>query len=93
MLSAILPGAGQAYAGSIESAAMAFVLNGLAIGATVELARRELWWTAALAGTVGSMFYVGNIGSAVDLARRRNELAQLPWDTDLRRALLPEAYP
>jgi len=93
LLSVLVPGAGQLYAGSLESGAVAFVLNALAIGATIELARRELYVTAALAGTVGSMFYVGNIGSAVDLARRRNELAQAPWNDLLGQALLPEAFP
>lgn len=93
VLSAAVPGAGQAYAGNWESAAIAFVLNGLAISATVELARRELWLTAGLAGTVASMFYVGNIGSAVDLARRRNATAQAPIEELLRQRLLPEVYP
>lgn len=93
MLSVVVPGAGQLYAGSLESGAMAFVLNALAIGATIELARRELYVTAALTGTVASMFYAGNIGSAVSLARRRNELAQASWTDALRSALLPEAYP
>jgi hypothetical protein len=40
-LSTILPGAGQAYAGSWQGAAIAFVLNGVLIGATVELSMRH----------------------------------------------------
>ena len=77
-LSALLPGAGQVYAGSWSSAAVAFVLNAVMIGATVELARHRLYATAVAAGTVGSVFYVGTIVNAADLAGRRNQTAALP---------------
>lgn len=90
ILTAILPGSGQLYAGSLQAAAVTFVLNGLFIAATVELARDEKWFTAAAAGTAASFFYVGGIMNAVDLARRRNERASEPSRAALEKLLVPE---
>jgi hypothetical protein len=92
-LSAAMPGAGQAYAGSWEGAAVALVLNALSIGATVELARREAYLSAALTGTAASIFYVGNILNAADLAQRGNQVAAEPHRDALERLLVPEAWP
>jgi len=92
-LSGLLPGAGQAYAGSWQGAAVAFVLNAVLIGATVELVDRRLYVTAGAAGMAASFFYVGNIINAVDLARRRNEIAAAPPRLELERQVLPEAHP
>ena len=89
----ILPGAGQVYAGSWQGAAVAFFLNAVLIGATVELAHHKLYVTAAAAGVASSFFYFGNIINAADLARRRNEMAAEPARLDLERLLLPEAHP
>jgi hypothetical protein len=93
VLSAVLPGSGQAYAGSWEGGALALVLNAVSIGATVELARRDLAVSAALTGTAASIFYVGSILNAADLARRRNEIAGEPHRAGLERLLVPEAWP
>ena len=90
ILSALLPGAGQIYDGSIQAAAVTFALNALFIGATVELARDHEYWTATAAGTVGSFFYIGGVINAVDLARRRNQLAAQPEVESLEEVLLPE---
>ena len=90
VLSALIPGAGQLYAGSLQAAAVTLVLNGLFIGATVELARDEHYFTAAAAGTAASFFYVGGIMNAVDLARRRNSIAQEPHREALENLLVPE---
>jgi hypothetical protein len=90
ILTAILPGAGQLYAGSLQAAAVTFVLNGLFIAATVELTRDEKYFTAAAAGTAASFFYVGGIMNAVDLARRRNERASEPSRAALEKLLVPE---
>jgi hypothetical protein len=89
--SAVLPGLGQVYAGSWQAAAVALALNAAAIGATVELARHDLYFTAVAAGVGASFFYVGSILNAVDLARRRNERAALPHRHALERLLVPEA--
>ncbi len=93
VLSALLPGAGQVYAGSWQGAAVTFALNAVFIGATVELGRRRLWGTAAAAGMAASFFYVGGITNAADLARRRNETTAAPIGEDIERRLVPEAYP
>jgi hypothetical protein len=90
VLSALLPGAGQVYAGSLQAAAVSLVLNGLFIAATVELARDDRYFTAAAAGTAASFFYVGGIMNAVDLARRRNDQASAPIAAELEALLVPE---
>lgn len=90
VLSAVLPGSGQLYSGSLQAAAVTFVLNSLFIGATVELARDKQYVTAAAAGTAASFFYVGGIINAADLARRRNRLAQEPVADELEELLVPE---
>ncbi len=92
-LSALVPGAGQAYAGSWQGAAVALVLNAALIGATAELAYHRLYFSAAAAGTAASVFYVGNILNAADLAQRRNERAAAPAREAVERLLVPEAYP
>jgi hypothetical protein len=91
-LSGLVPGLGQAYAGSWESAAIAFVLNGVFIGATVELARHDLYFSASTTGLAASVFYLGNIFNAADLARRRNEVAAQAEYDHLERLLVPEAW-
>ncbi len=90
LLSAVLPGAGQVYAGSWQGAAVSFLLNGVLVGATVELARNELYFSAAATGLAASIFYVGNILNAADLADRQNDLAALPARDALERLLVPE---
>jgi hypothetical protein len=92
-LSAILPGAGQVYAGSWEAGAVALVLNGVLIAATVELAREELYFAASTTGLAASVFYVGGILNAADLARRYNDRASAADRRALDRALVPEAFP
>jgi hypothetical protein len=92
-LSAVLPGAGQVYAGSWQGAAVAFALNAILIGATVELAYRRFYVTSAAAGLAASFFYVGNIVNAADLAHRRNDMAADPAWRRLEEQLVPEAHP
>lgn len=92
-LSALLPGAGQAYAGSWQAAAVSFVLNGALIGATAELGARRLYLPAAASGLAASFFYVGNIVNAADLASRRNEVAAEAPYRALEARLVPEAHP
>ena len=92
-LSAVLPGAGQAYAGAWDGALLSLALNALAIGATVELGRKHLYVSAALTGTAASIFYVGNILDAADLARRKNRLGQDLAREQAEILLVPEASP
>jgi hypothetical protein len=90
VLSAVLPGAGQVYAGSLQGAAVTLVLNGLFIATTVEQSLRHNYATAAAAGTVASFFYIGGVINAVDLARRRNRTVAAPYRDELERLLVPE---
>jgi hypothetical protein len=92
-LSVVLPGAGQAYAGSWQAAAVAFLLNAALITATAQLVHERLYFAAGAAGVAASFFYVGNVINAADLARRRNETAAAPLRRDLERRLVPEAHP
>ncbi len=91
LLSAVLPGAGQAYAGSWQGAAVSFVLNAVLICATVELIREEHYFTAGATGLAASIFYVGNILNAADLAARANDVASEPHRREIERRLIPEA--
>ena len=92
VLTALVPGAGQIYAGSWQAAAVTFVLNGLFVTATIELARERYYFSAAATATAASFFYVGGIMNAVDLARRRNQLAQQPARDALEQLLIPELF-
>ena len=89
-LSLVIPGAGQAYAGSWSGAAVALVLNAALIGGTIELGRRRLFFSASVTGLAASVFYVGNILNAADLARRWNSVAARPYLEEMERLLVPE---
>lgn len=91
-MSALVPGAGQVYAGSLEGGALALVLNALTIGSTIELARRDLYWSASLVGITASIFYVGNVLNAADLARRRNDRRSEAALERINQVLVPEIY-
>ena len=90
VLSAIVPGAGQIYSGSLQAAALTFVLNALFISTTVEQALDHHYATAAAAVTVAAFINVGGIINAVDLSRRRNRLAAQPARDALELLLVPE---
>jgi hypothetical protein len=92
VLSAIVPGAGQLYAGSAQGASVALVLNAATIGGTVELARHHLYWASALTGLAAATVYVGNIVNAADLARRRDDVAADAARAPLERMLVPERF-
>jgi hypothetical protein len=92
-LSALVPGLGQAYDGSWQSAALSLAINAVLIGGTVELARNRLYFASATTGLAASMFYVGNILNAADLARRYNQRASEPHLLELERLLVPEVIP
>lgn len=89
-LSAILPGAGQAYVGSYQAAALSFMFNALLLGATLEFNRKDMDFAAATSGVMFSMTYLGNIASAVKGASQINEAASEGHEVVLRQGLLPE---
>ena len=90
VLSAALPGAGHASLGLWSDSAVAFTLNAVSIGSTVELARAGLVWPAIAAGLVASLFYVGGIVSSVSLASERNEEERGRRIVPIERVLFPE---
>ena len=91
--SSILPGAGQAYAGAYQSAALAFVINALFLATTIEFANQKLPAAAIASGTLFSITYIGNILNAAESASRKNNNARLPEDLRLKRTLFPEFTP
>lgn len=88
--SALLPGAGQAYTGSWQAAALAFAINSMFLAATIEFAKDDMPYASIAAGTVFSITYVGNILSAVQAAHSSNELRRTEPEAILKKALLPE---
>jgi hypothetical protein len=88
--SAVIPGAGQAYNGNWQASGLAFVLNALFLGATIELAKNRLPYSAVASGTVFSITYIGNILSAVQGSNDINRLDRAPSEAGLKSAILPE---
>jgi TolA-binding protein len=72
-LSAILPGAGYAYAGDWATGAMSLAVNGAFIAATWTALAQGLEAVGILAGGVGLPFYIGNIYGSVLAARKWNQ--------------------
>jgi hypothetical protein len=92
-MSAILPGAGQAYVGSWQSAAYSFLINALFLSATIELQNKGLYATSLSAGAVFSVTYIGGILSAVQSAQTYNHNQVVPMETKMYQELFPELKP
>jgi putative component of membrane protein insertase Oxa1/YidC/SpoIIIJ protein YidD len=75
-LSAVLPGAGQLYAGRPEDAAVAFFTNAVLIGATAYAWHQHERATAGALGFVAFGFYVGNIYGGVNAAEKHDRALQ-----------------
>jgi len=75
-LSAVLPGAGQLYAGRPEDALVAFTTNGVLIGATALAWHRKERVTAGALGFVAFGFYLGNVYGGVNAAARHDREAR-----------------
>ncbi|MEQ1568470.1 MAG: hypothetical protein ABMA64_22730, partial [Myxococcota bacterium] len=76
LLSAAVPGAGQLYAGAPREAVAALVVVGGLAAGTVALAERESWTGAAVVGTLGVSFWLGNVYGAADAAARHNRVVR-----------------
>ena len=72
-LSAILPGAGYAYAGDWATGFMSLAVNGAFIAATWTALAQGLEALGILAGGVGLPFYIGNIYGSALAARKWNQ--------------------
>ena len=73
ILSAILPGAGYAYAGELATGFMSLAVNGAFIAATWTALAQGLEAVGILAGGVGLPFYIGNIYGSALAARKWNQ--------------------
>lgn len=71
-LSAVLPGAGQAYVGNWGDGAVALLVNGLFIWGAVAAYEEDMPEVAGLIGFIELGWYGGNIFGAVNAARRFN---------------------
>jgi len=71
-LSAVLPGAGQLYAGRAADGAVAFFTNAILIGGTVAAARHDEDAAAVAIGFVAFGFYAGNVYGAVNAAAKHD---------------------
>lgn len=77
IMSALLPGAGYAYAGDYGTAVMSLLVNGAFIAGTWTAFAQELYAVGALAGGVGVPFYIGNIyGSALAVKKWNQAVRQ-----------------
>jgi hypothetical protein len=92
-LSAVIPGAGQAYVGSYQSAIVAFILNALFLSATLELERKEMHATALASGLVFSVVYFGNIFNAAHTATVYNSNLNRAEVDRHKAELFPELTP
>lgn len=89
-LSAVLPGAGQLYIGSNQSAVFSFVVNAIFAAATYEFANKEFYAAATASGAIFSITYMGNIFNAVRSTHRLNEKVQQPAENQFYQLLFPE---
>ena len=75
-LSAVLPGSGQLYAGRPEDGLVAFLTNGVLIGATALAWHRDERVTAGALGFVAVGFYLGNVYGGVNAAAKHDRALQ-----------------
>ncbi|MGZ3769734.1 MAG: hypothetical protein ACXVCP_07855 [Bdellovibrio sp.] len=92
-LSAVLPGAGQAYVGAWSSAFYSLILNGLFLATTLEFQREGLYAASLTSGLVFSVTYFGGILSSVQSARLYNESVMKPQEEKEYQELFPELKP
>ena len=90
ILSAIVPGAGQAYNGNFQSAVFSFVLNSIFLSATIELHREKMGAAALASGMLFSVVYLGNIMGSMESSHSLNENHQRPDRERLRDQVFPE---
>ncbi len=81
LLSGVIPGAGQLYAGRWRDGVMSFVINGLFIGGTVAAIHSHHWETAAVLGFFELGWYSANIYNAMNDAHKTN---RADWENHLR---------
>ncbi|MBI5788000.1 MAG: tetratricopeptide repeat protein [Candidatus Schekmanbacteria bacterium] len=96
VLSMVLPGAGQLYAGRIQDAAMSFMLNGLFIWGITEAYSNDKKVTAGILLFFETGWYLGNIYSAANSAHKYNQelkktqREEIKNNLNLKLSLFPE---
>jgi len=83
-LAALVPGLGHAYVTRYRDAAVAFVLNGLFIWATVESFHEDHEVLGGILGALEIGWYSGNIYSAVNCAHKYNRRTQEEFRNSLK---------
>ena len=71
-LSALLPGAGQLYAGAYKDALLSFLVNGALIVGAYEAFDKEVYGVGGIVSVVALTFYAGNLYGAVNSAHHAN---------------------
>ena len=85
VLSAVLPGAGQAYCGEYGRAAISFLLNGLFIWGMVESFRRDHYVVGGILTVFELGWYSANLLNAVNSAEKYNRKKTQEYIDDLER--------
>ena len=90
ILSAFVPGAGQVYNGTYQSAVISFLLNSLFLWSTVEFERNRLNGPAVASGLVFSVTYVGGIMNAARGSNNINRMKSRNVKRKIKHHLFPE---
>lgn len=90
ILSAMIPGLGQAYCGSFGAAALSFVINAAFGWATYDFFRNNLYGAGTSAGLITSITYMGNIMNATKTTERINKAHHREPEAKMKEFLLPE---
>lgn len=92
-LSAVLPGAGQLYAGRAKDGIIAFIVNGLFIAGAIEAYHRENYVACGVLALFEVGWYSGNVYSAVNSAHRFNDESRARRMLELKKKLWVGATP
>ena len=90
LASSLLPGLGQIYNGTYQSAAIAFMFNSLFFLTTLEFAKKKMKAPASASGIIFSVTYLGNIMNSVNGSRKINDKNALAIKKKIRKILFPE---
>ncbi len=85
VLSACLPGAGHLYCKRYRDGCVAFVLNAVFVGASVESFDKRIYVAGGIASSVALIFYSGTVYGAVNAAHKFNRSEREEFLRDLRR--------
>lgn len=91
LMSAVLPGAGQVYAGRYRDGIMSFAINALFVSSTVLAAQKKEYGLAGVLGGTELLWYGGNVVGALNAAHRYDaEAEDARWRGLEKKYLTPE---